>query len=72
MKEKQEFIYYTSMLRSGKGSTAILLQAEPGNVTISTRKIVAEIPVVHDHRGITPKNWRKQLYKLANLPQAKL
>ena len=72
MKEEKEVSYYTSILRSGTGVTGILLRAEAGNITVSTRKIIAEIPLVHDHRGVTPKNWRKQLYKLANLPQAKL
>ena len=71
MTGKQEFTYYTSILHSGNGPKGILLQAEVGNVTLSTRKIIAEISLVHDHHGITPKDWRKQLYTIAKLSPPK-
>jgi hypothetical protein len=71
MKTEQHINYYTSILRSGNGVKGILLQAEVGTVSMSGKKIIAELPLVHDHRGITPRNWRAQLYKLANVPQVK-
>lgn len=66
MQNKQEGEYYTSILRAGGSVKGILFRdsVNGGTVRLSSKTIVAEIPLTHDHRGITPQNWRELLYAM--------
>ncbi len=68
MQAKQEITYCTSIVRAGGTVKGVLLKDSAGeHIRMSSKTIVAELSLTHDHRGITPKNWREQLYMLANV-----
>lgn len=73
MQNNQEGEYYTSILRAGGSVKGILLResASGGTVRLSSKTIVAEIPLTHDHRGIMPKNWRDLLYAMISSVESK-